>query len=110
MKIYKKILIIGSGLLIITCLLLFKIVIGSGNSMQPTIGSKAILLCMKKQNYKVGDIIFYQIDKYNIVHRIIKIKDDGVVIQYQTKGDGNELADGYLITKTNIKCKVLGRE
>ena len=77
--------------------------------MQPTIGSKAILLCMKKQNYKVGDIINYQLDKYSVVHRIIEIIDDGIITQYKTKGDGNERADGYLITKTNIKCKVLER-
>ena len=103
----KKALLIAWALLIITWLLLFKIIIGSGKSMLPTISNKAILLCMKQQNYKVGDIINYQIDKYSIVHRIIEIKDDGVVIQYRVKGDGNKQADGYLITKTNIKCKVL---
>lgn len=108
MKIYKIILII-SGLLIITWLCLFKIIIGCGNSMLPTISNKAILLCMKQRNYKVGDIVYYQLDKYNVVHRIIEIKDDGSLIQYKTRGDGNEQADGYLITKTNIKCKVLER-
>ena len=103
----KKALLTVWALLIITWLCLFKIIIGSGKSMLPTISNKAILLCMKQQNYKVGDIINYQIDKYSIVHRIIEIKDDGVVVQYKVKGDGNKQADGYLITKTNIKCKVL---
>lgn len=84
-----------------------KIIIGSGESMLPTIPTKKILLCIKKSNYEVNDIILYKIDKHKVVHRITAIIDDGVITQYQTQGDGNELADRYLITKTNITCKVI---
>lgn len=94
-------------MIILAWLLFFKIIIGSGNSMMPTIPNRAILLCMKQRDYKVGDIVNYQIGKYSVVHRIIAIQDDGVLVQYQLKGDGNKSPDKYLITKTNIKCKVL---
>ena len=84
-----------------------KIIIGSGASMQPTYPKFKLLLCVKQKDYKVGDIVSYKLDKHKVVHRITAIIDDGVVIQYQTKGDGNELKDRYLITKTNIKCKII---
>lgn len=40
------------------------------------------------KNYKVGDVIVYSIpnSKYPIIHRIVKINDDGT---FQTKGDNN---------------------
>lgn len=84
-----------------------KIIIGSGDSMLPTIPSKKILLCIKNTKYEVNDIVFYKLDNHNVVHRIIAIIDDGTVIQYQTKGDGNATPDRYLITKTNIKCEII---
>lgn len=84
-----------------------KIIIGSGDSMLPTIPSKKILLCIKNTKYEVNDIVFYKLDNHNVVHRIIAIIDDGTVIQYQTKGDGNNAPDRYLITKTNIKCEII---
>lgn len=85
----------------------YKIVIGMGDSMQPTYPNFKILLCVKQKDYKVGDIISYKLDKHKVVHRITAIIDDGVITQYQTKGDGNKLKDRYLITKTNIECKVI---
>lgn len=44
--------------------------------------------------YKVGDVIVYSVpgQKYPIIHRIIKINDDGT---YQTKGDNNSLQAPY---------------
>lgn len=85
----------------------YKIVIGMGDSMRPTYPKFKLLLCKKQKSYEVDDIIFYKLDKHKVVHRITAIIDDGVVIQYQTKGDGNKLKDRYLITKTNIKCKII---
>ncbi len=85
----------------------YKIVIGMGDSMQPTYPRFKILLCKKQKDYKVGDVISYKLDTHKVVHRITAIIDDGVVTQYQTKGDGNKLTDRYLITKTNIQCKII---
>ncbi len=75
--------------------------------MLPTYPNKALLFCIKTNDYKKGDIVFYQIDKINVIHRIVDIKDDGIIKQYKLKGDNNTYADGYLITSTNIKCKVI---
>jgi|SRR5574344_33699 signal peptidase I len=91
-------------------LLLFtqiKIIIGLGGSMEPTYPKFKILLCIKTKNYEVDDVVYYKIDKHRVVHRIITKIDDGIITQYQTKGDGNELTDRYLITKTNIECKII---
>lgn len=41
-----------------------------------------------EENYNVGDIIVYKVEglRYPIIHRIIKINEDGT---FQTKGDNN---------------------
>lgn len=85
----------------------FKLVIGMGDSMKPTYPNFKILICKRQKEYKVNDIVSYQLDTHKVVHRIVAVIDDGVVTQYQTKGDGNELKDKYLITKTNIECKII---
>ena len=84
-----------------------KIIIGSGASMQPTYPNFKLLLCIKNKDYKVGDIVSYKLDKHKVVHRITAIIDDGILTQYQTKGDGNTGTDRYLITRTNIECKII---
>lgn len=46
------------------------------------------------KEYNVGDVIVYSVSaqKYPIIHRIIKINDDGT---YQTKGDNNSVQAQY---------------
>ncbi len=60
------------------------------------------------ENYKVGDVIVYSVEGIGapIIHRIIKINEDG---SYQTKGDNN---DGQLpyeksVAAGQIKGKVI---
>ena len=94
-------------------LLNFKIVVGMGASMEPTINGNRILLCKYGKDYKVGDIVLYKIDGFPIIHRItnVDIYDQGdgrIVRTYTLKGDNNEKADGFLVYKENIIYKVLG--
>ena len=108
-----KIKIIVPLLVCTVALILFtkyKIVIGMGDSMQPTYPRFKILLCKKQKEYQIDDVISYKLDTHKVVHRITAIIDDGVVIQYQTKGDGNKTTDRYLITKTNIECKIIWKK
>jgi len=58
-------------------------------------------------SYEVGDVIVYSVpqESYPIIHRIIKINDDGT---YQTKGDNNLQQYGYelSVSKEQIHGKV----
>lgn len=105
--IIKKLLMTIYILIIVMWLMFFKVIVGSGKSMLPTIPQKALLLCIKQSNYEVGDVVNYQTDHYNVVHRIISKQDNGNSVKFQMKGDGNTTVDNYLITKENIKCRVL---
>lgn len=58
-------------------------------SMEDGIHTGDYILIQKKKNYKVGDIVTYQKEKYFVTHRIIK-KDDNKVV---TKGDANNTPD-----------------
>ena len=76
-----------------------------GTSMLPAIQNNSQCLCIKKQEYSVGDVIFF-FAKINgevngISHRIIKI-DDGKIY---TKGDNNDWVDPPM-TKDNIVCAI----
>lgn len=91
----------------------FKIVIGSGNSMSPTIGQHQVLLCKYSNDYKEGDIIYYELNGIPIVHRIIEINEytllNGAKVNtYKIKGDNNPAADAFEVYKENIKCKIVG--
>jgi len=60
------------------------------------------------EEYKVGDVIVYSVpgSKAPIIHRIIKINDDG---SYQTKGDNNngQLRYELSVAKQNVHGKVI---
>lgn len=54
------------------------------------------------QNYQKGDVVIYSTSQLDndgndqtilVCHRIVKVKDDGGVRQYLTKGDNNEVTD-----------------
>jgi len=54
-----------------------------------------------QEKYQIGDVIVYSVEGINapIIHRIIKINDDGT---YQTKGDNNS---GQLNYEFNVKAE-----
>ncbi|MBU5537206.1 MAG: signal peptidase I [Candidatus Aenigmatarchaeota archaeon] len=62
----------------------------------------------KQDKYQVGDVIVYSVEgiRAPIIHRIIKINDDGT---YQTKGDNNsgQLSYEFSIKPEQIKGKVI---
>lgn len=114
----KKRSIINTILLVFLVLELFfvikyKIVIGSGASMLPTIGNHQILLCEYTNNYKVDDIVLYKVNGIPIVHRIVKITtydlENGTSVKtYTMKGDNNNDVDMFETYRENIVCKVKG--
>ena len=56
---------------------------------------------------KVGDVIVFKRDGILIIHRIVKISNDGDKIIISTKGDNNKDIDGFEVTDKNFVGKVL---
>ncbi len=77
----------------------------TGTSMLPTIQDNSECLCIKKESYAVGDIIFFFAEMNGqfrgISHRIVLISGDKVI----TKGDGNDFLDPPM-TKKSIVCLI----
>ena len=71
-------------------------------SMEDGIYAGDYILIVKKDDYKVGDIVTYTKDGYHVTHRIIE-KNEGKVI---TKGDANNVADEE-IKESSIIGKVI---
>lgn len=76
-----------------------------GTSMFPTIQDNSECLCIKKESYEVGDIVFFfaKIDEewMGISHRIFSIEGD----QIFTKGDNNNWVDPPM-TEKSIICYI----
>lgn len=96
-------LIIGLGLYfalrVIGIAEIYKVETGS---MEDGIHTGDYILIFKANEYKVDDVVTYEINGYYITHRIIK-KDGNRVI---TKGDANNVADKEISVK-NIVGKVV---
>jgi len=79
---------------------------GTG-SMRPFLQKRASVIFIKPniEDIKVGDVITFECDDKNIVHRVIKI-EDGI---YTTKGDNNNIEDSKCIIKfEDIMGRVVG--
>jgi signal peptidase I len=86
------------------------VAIASG-SMSPKIEKGDIVIIEKLEdtdfsNLKKGDIIAFQHRSVVVVHRIIDIKKVKEELYFYTKGDANDTADNYSITKEEIVGKV----
>jgi len=80
------------------------------NSMVPTFSRGATVISVKIKDtskLQVGDILHYQSENGEIIHRIVDIKEneDGELI-FQTKGDNNGSPDTKWVEKEQIIGKV----
>ena len=117
MKINKKDFNLGKVLLytllcsVILFLLAFslryRLVFGLGDSMYPTYQSKTLLLCKRTKDVVVDDVILFKISGKSAVHRIITKYENGSLVWYTTKGDGNAKQDLLPVTREHISCKVV---
>ena len=71
-------------------------------SMEDEIHVGDYILIIKKNNYKVGDIVTYTKEDYYVTHRIVEKNGNKVI----TKGDANNVADEE-ISVSNIVGKVI---
>lgn len=76
-----------------------------GESMLPAIKSDSECLCVRKEAYKIGDVVLFfaeiEGEKVGVSHRIFSIEGEHIF----TKGDNNEWVDSP-ITKENIVCAI----
>ena len=71
-------------------------------SMEDEIHVGDYILIIKKNNYKVGDIVTYTKEDYYVTHRIVEKNGNKVI----TKGDANNVVDEE-ISVSNIVGKVI---
>lgn len=69
-----------------------------GNSMEPTLSSGDILLCVKTKNLEQGDIITFYHNNKILVKRIIGCPGDEITLDEQ----GNVSRNGILLSETYI--------
>lgn len=70
-------------------------------------GDAVIYQTLDIVDVKVGDVIVFKRDGILIIHRIVKISNDGDKIIISTKGDNNKDIDGFEVTDKNFVGKVL---
>lgn len=106
-KIISSLSIILLGILL-TMLISCKFYIGmisvGSNSMKNSInkGDAVVFTKYTDQELKVGDIIIFNKNNINVIHRIINIEDVNNEIRYTTKGDNNNTKDLGYITDSDI--------
>ena len=105
----------GFWLSIALCVLLFatfiaqlcgihKYIVVSG-SMEPSLYAGDIVFVnsnVEFENVKIGDVIIFQYEGKNIIHRVIDETWIENEKHLKTKGDNNKSADGYLTTEENF--------
>jgi signal peptidase len=87
----------------------YKIMTVLSGSMEPTVKTGSIVVVKPEKNYKVGQIITFQLPRYKvpITHRIFEIDRAQTPPVYITKGDANNSPDSWRISENQIVGKVL---
>ena len=88
----------------------FSKVVVSGESMEPTLSGNDMVIALRQRGgYEVGDIIIFDGGNRLIIHRIIRIEDDG---RYITQGDNpitNPTPDPHIIYDEQVFGKQIIR-
>lgn len=78
----------------------------STGSMEPTISTGSVVFTTQQDTYEIGDIVAFESptnSDITVIHRISDIQNN----EYITKGDNNDSADNWSISKENIKGKMI---
>ena len=110
----------GFWLSITLCVLLFAVLIAQlfgihrylvvSGSMEPTLYAGDIVFVNTNVDFddvKIGDVIIFQYEDMNIIHRVV----DKAIIDgerhLKTKGDANKFDDGFVVSTENFSGKAL---
>lgn len=79
------------------------------DSMSPTFYKDDIVIIRQYNEYKVGDIVEYQLSDISkpVSHRIVEKIGTGKLAEYRTQGDANSTAEDYTINHDQINGKVI---
>lgn len=81
----------------------YKPVTIQSNSMSPAINVGSLCFIHSQDDYRLNDVITFNIEGTYVTHRIACDNGDGT---YVTKGDANSSVDSFILPKENIKGKV----
>lgn len=91
---------------LIQSLLILNIFVVQSGSMEPKIHTGSVVVSVKQNDYKQGDVISFYTDnskKTVVTHRIVAELDNNIL----TSGDANNTVDSTKITKKDILGKVV---
>ena len=72
-------------------------------SMEPKIHTGALVYVKESDEFKVGDIITYQVsDSMSATHRIVDVIEDENGLSFKTKGDANDHEDSSLVREDEV--------
>jgi signal peptidase len=74
----------------------------SGPSMEPTFRTGDLIVTQRADAYSVGDVVLFRVKRALVIHRIV---GGDPVSGYETRGDGNEVVDGFRPTIEAIEGK-----
>lgn len=97
-------LIMTSFIMLISCQFRYGILVIGSKSMTGTLnmGDAVIFEEYKDQNIKLGQIIVFDYNGLQTIHRVVDIKKVNGESRYYTKGDANKENDGGYVTNEKI--------
>lgn len=101
-------LVVVAAIAVLAAMLFFPIFRVTGSSMEPSLTSDEIIVCLKTSKFETGDIVAFYYNNKILLKRvigssgdIIEIDDDGNV-----KVNGCEIYEPYLSNKSKGKCDI----
>ena len=86
----------------------YKLIAIATDSMKDTYarGDAVLIEYLKPEEIKVGEVMVFRHNNKVITHRVIDIKNKNNKIYYNTKGDANPSADGYVTEDKDVIGRV----
>ncbi len=87
----------------------FRALVVQSGSMEPSIGTKSVVLVVPMRNYALDDVITFKQsgrDQVLVTHRVVGMTTS-LPIRFTTKGDANEDADAETVPTQDVVGKVI---
>lgn len=101
-------LVIVAAVAVLVAMLLFPTFKVTGSSMQPTLESGEVVVCLKTSKFEMGDVIAFYYNNKVLLKRVIGSAGD--IIEINENGDvfvnGSQLDEPYIINKSLGKCDI----
>lgn len=98
-------LIVVAAIAVLAAMLFFPIFRVTGSSMEPSLKSDEIIICLKTSKFETGDIVAFYYNNKILLKRVIGSSGDTIEID----DDGNVFVNGYEIYEPYISKKSKGK-